>query len=142
MLVRCAPFARGYGSRRSMVKGFNEGPKMTDKTMTRRDFMGHAAVAIPVAAILNGGTAAAATAGQGQPLPKLDVNDPVAKALMYTLDASKVDPAKAPTFKPGSDCANCVQLQAGTGDWRGCNAFPGKLVALKGWCSAWAAKPA
>jgi hypothetical protein len=138
MLVRCAPFVRGYDLRRSMVQGFNEGSKMTDKTMTRRDFMGHAAVAIPVAAILNSSPAAA----QGKVLPKLDVNDPVAKALMYTLDASKVNPAKAPTFKPGSDCANCIQLQAGTGDWRPCNAFPGKLVALKGWCSAWAPKPA
>jgi hypothetical protein len=116
---------------------------MTDKTMTRRDFMGRAAVAIPAvipaAALLN--TAAVAAAEQ-KALPKLDVNDPVAKALMYTHDASTVDPAKAPTFKRGSDCANCVQIQAGTGEWRGCNAFPGKLVHVKGWCSAWAPKPA
>jgi hypothetical protein len=115
---------------------------MTDKTMTRRDFVGHAVVVIPVAAILNGGSAAAATAGKGQSLPKLDVNDPVAKALLYTHDASTVNPAKAPTFKRGSDCANCIQIQPGSGDWAPCNAFPGKLVALKGWCSAWAPKPA
>ena len=112
---------------------------MTDKTMTRRVFVGRAAVAIPVAAIFS--SPAAAAAGQ-QPLPKLDVNDPVAKALMYTHDASTVDAKKWPTYKRGNDCENCIQLQPGTGDWRPCNAFPGKLVALKGWCSAWAAKPA
>lgn len=111
---------------------------MTDKTMTRRDFVGTAAAVIPVAAIFASREAAA----QAAELPKLDPNDPVAKALMYTHDAAKVDPAKAPNHKPGQTCANCVQLQAGTGDWRGCNAFPGKAVAVKGWCSAWAAKPA
>ena len=113
---------------------------MTDKTMTRRVFMGHAAVAIPVAAIFASPSAVAAA--QGQSLPKLDLNDPVAKALMYTHNAATVDAKKAPSFKPGQDCANCVQLQAGSGEWRPCNAFPGKLVSVKGWCSAWVAKPA
>lgn len=110
---------------------------MTNKTMTRRGFVGAAAVAVPVAAIF----ASRDVAAQAN-LPKLDLNDPVAKALMYTHDATKVDKAKAPNFKAGQDCANCIQLQAGTGDWRQCTAFPGKLVSVKGWCSAWAAKPA
>ncbi len=109
---------------------------MTDKTMTRRDFVGAAAVAVPVAAVFASRSAAA------QAQPKLDVNDPVAKALMYVEDAAKVDKAKAPNFKPGQNCANCVQIQGTSGDWRPCNAFPGKLVAAKGWCSAWVAKPA
>lgn len=113
---------------------------MTSKTMTRRNFMGSAAVAIPVAAIFSSPGAAVA-AGQGQSMPRLDENDPVAKALMYTHDASTVDPSKAPSYKPGHTCANCVQLQPGTGDWRPCNAFPGKLVSVKGWCTAWAPKP-
>ena len=111
---------------------------MTDETISRRKFIGTAAVAIPVTAILGSRGALA----QDKAMPKLDVNDPVAKALMYVPDASKVDKTKAPNYKPGQDCANCVQLQAGTGDYRPCNAFPGKLVSVKGWCSAWAAKPA
>ena len=110
---------------------------MTDK-MTRRVFMGHAAVAIPVAAIFTSPGAAA----QGQPLPKLDMNDAVAKALMYNNDATKVDATKAPSYKAGHTCGNCIQLQAGSGDWRPCNAFPGKLVSVAGWCSAWGPKPA
>lgn len=109
---------------------------MTDNTMTRRGFVGAAVVAIPAAAIFTSREAAAQAA---QNLPKLDLNDPVAKALMYVHDASQ---SKAPNYKAGSDCANCVQIQGTTGEWRGCTAFPGKLVNAKGWCSAWAKKPA
>jgi hypothetical protein len=104
--------------------------------MTRRGFVG-VATAIPVVAIFASRQAAAEAN-----LPKLSLTDPVAKALLYTEDAATVDKAKAPTFKPGSDCANCVQIQGTSGDWRPCTAFPGKLVAAKGWCSAWVAKPA
>lgn len=108
---------------------------MTDKTMTRRGFVGAAAVAVPVAAIF----ASREVAAQAANLPKLDVNDPVAKALMYVVDATQ---SKAPNYKAGQTCANCVQIQGASGDYRPCTAFPGKLVAAKGWCSAWAAKPA
>lgn len=109
---------------------------MTEKTMTRRGFVGAAAVAVPVAAILANRSAVAAD------LPKLDPNDPVAKALMYVEDAAKVDKAKAPQFKPDQNCANCLQIKGDTGAYRPCNAFPGKTVAAKGWCSAWVKKPA
>jgi hypothetical protein len=110
---------------------------MHDKTLTRRNFIGQVAVAIPVSAVFLSRDASAQAN-----LPRLDLNDPVAKALMYTHDAATVDKAKAPNYKPGQTCANCVQIQAGTGEWRGCTAFPGKLVNTKGWCSAWAQKPA
>lgn len=107
---------------------------MTDK-LTRRNFVGAAVAIVPVAAVFASRQAAAQAAN----LPKLDLNDPVAKALMYTHDASTV---KAPNYKAGSTCANCIQFQGASGDWRPCTAFPGKLVAAKGWCSAWAPKPA
>lgn len=110
---------------------------MTDTNMTRRGFVGAAAAVIPVAAIFASREAAAQAS-----TPKLSVTDPVAKALLYTENAATVDKAKAPTFKPGSTCANCIQIQGDTGDWRGCTAFPGKLVAAKGWCSAWVEKKA
>lgn len=110
---------------------------MQDKTLTRRNFIGQVAIAIPVSAVFLSRDAAA----QANP-SRLDLNDPVAKALMYTHDAATVDKAKAPNYKPGQTCANCVQIQAGTGEWLGCTAFPGKLVNTKGWCSAWVQKPA
>lgn len=75
-------------------------------------------------------------------VPKLDESDPQAKALAYVHDASKVDPAKTPQFKEGSNCANCLQIQGKDGDeWRPCNIFPGKLVHANGWCKVWVAKP-
>lgn len=104
---------------------------MTDTSMTRRAFVGTAA-ALPVAGLFAGTAAAQAK------LPKLEESDPVAKALMYVHDAKL---SKAPNYKAGQTCANCIQVQ-GSGDWRPCNAFPGKLVAAQGWCSAWVAKPA
>ena len=110
---------------------------MTDSNMTRRGFVSAAAVAIPVSAIF-GSREAAAQAN----LPKLSLTDPVAKALLYTENAATVDKAKAPTFKPGSNCINCAQIQGASGDWRPCAAFPGKLVAAAGWCSAWIEKKA
>ena len=115
---------------------------MTDKTMTRRLFMGHAAVAVPVAAIFTSAGATAAAAPAGAPsLPKLELTDPVVRRTGGLAD-TVVDATKSPSYKAGHNCANCVQLQSGTGDWRPCNAFPGKLVSVKGWCSAWAQKPA
>ena len=105
---------------------------MSDQTMTRRQFALVTAV-VPVAAIFASRAEAAAS------LPKLDLNDPVAKALMYTHNAQTV---KAPNFKAGSTCANCIQIQGPKAEWQPCTAFPGKLVAAKGWCSAWALKPA
>ena len=105
---------------------------MTDTNMTRRGFVGAAAVAIPVAAIFGSREAAAQAT-----LPKLSLTDPVAKALLYTENAATVDKAKAPTFKPGSNCANCALFQAAT---KGCSIFAGFAVAPAGWCSAWAKK--
>jgi hypothetical protein len=110
---------------------------MNDHMMTRRGFVVAAGVALPVAAIF-ASRAAAADAN----LPKLDVNDPVAKALMYTEDATKVDKSKAPNYKPGQVCDNCIQYKPGVGGYGPCTAFPGKSVAAKGWCSAWVKKPA
>jgi hypothetical protein len=90
------------------------------------------AVALPT---LRPGSADAAA------LVKLTETDPTAKALGYHIDAKKVDAKAFPTFKPTQTCANCVQLQAGTGNDRGCNLFPGKSVTVGGWCKVWVQKP-
>jgi hypothetical protein len=79
---------------------------------------------------------------QTTPPPKLDEKDPVAVAMGYVHDVAKVDKSKNPTFKPGSTCANCVQLVGKEGDqWRPCNIFPGKVVNADGWCKVWVLKP-
>ena len=69
--------------------------------------------------------------------PLVSADDPTAKALKYTNDASKAADAK-----PGSKCATCALYQGAAGSAEGgCLLFPGKSVKATGWCSSWAAKP-
>jgi hypothetical protein len=68
--------------------------------------------------------------------PLVTADDPTAKALKYTTDASKATDAK-----PGSKCANCALYQGAAGSSQGgCLLFPGKSVMASGWCMSWAAK--
>jgi hypothetical protein len=70
--------------------------------------------------------------------PRLDVHDPAAVALGYVENAAEVDRKKFPHYVAGSNCDNCLQLQGKPGNnYRPCNLFPGKLVAVSGWCSGW-----
>lgn len=93
-------------------------------------------VAMPAAGLVREAAAAQAA------VPHLDEKDPMAVAMGYVHDAKKVDAAKVPQYKPGADCANCIQLTGKQGDeWRPCNIFPGKLVHSNGWCKVWVAKP-
>ena len=69
---------------------------------------------------------------------QLDIKDAAAIALGYVEDAGQVDVKKYPDFAPGSNCENCLQLQGGAGNnYRPCSLFPGKLVAVAGWCKGW-----
>jgi hypothetical protein len=69
------------------------------------------------------------------------VHDPAATALGYVENAADVDPKKFPRYVAGSNCDNCLQLQGKPGNnYRPCNLFPGKLVAVAGWCSGWTAE--
>jgi hypothetical protein len=69
-------------------------------------------------------------------LPLVATDDPTAKALKYTPDASKATDAK-----PGSKCENCKLYQGAAGSAQGgCLLFPGKAVKAAGWCSSWTAK--
>lgn len=97
--------------------------------VTRRQFILHYVPAMGLGCYLQPSAASEAT--------PLDVNDPKAKALAYTEDANQVDAAKHPRFKAGQDCEAC-QLYMPTGDsWGTCSLFEGKLVAAKGWCTAY-----
>ncbi len=87
------------------------------------------------------GTASALAASRfamAQANAPLSERDPQAKALGYKADAAKVDKAKFPKYVAGQLCGNC-QLYQGkkTGATGPCALFSNKLVASKGWCSAW-----
>jgi hypothetical protein len=111
---------------------------MTEGKYSRRAFLRTAAISLPAGAFLMKSAAVRA-----EDLPRLAIDDPTAMALGYVEDASAVDAAKYPMFKPGSNCANCMQIQGAEGDaYRPCGIFPGKTVAAAGWCTVWVAKPA
>ena len=62
----------------------------------------------------------------------LSSDDPTAKALNYTNKSTK----------PDAKCGNCMYIQGSDGSkHRPCAIFPGKLVNVEGWCSAWVKRP-
>jgi hypothetical protein len=66
--------------------------------------------------------------------PLLSPNDPAAKPLKYTPDASTSKDVPA-----GNTCANCALYEGSYGSTQGpCQVFPGKQVKAAGWCSSWA----
>ncbi len=71
--------------------------------------------------------------------PLLTEKDPMAKALGYTADATKVNTAKWKKYKAGQDCATC-NLFRSTGANGTCTLFAGKEVSPKGWCNSWVKK--
>ena len=102
----------------------------------RRKFLKLSAAAAAGCLVQAGGSAVA------EDLPQLSTEDPLAKAMKYTDDASTVDPAARANPAAEQNCANCALVQGNDGDaWRPCQIFPGKVVAANGWCSVWAPKP-
>lgn len=97
------------------------------KKLNRRQFLGSSAaiVAFAPSLLVSGRTIA------GGHLPKVDPNDPQAKALSYVHESPK----------PENLCSNC-QLYSGKAEaaWGPCAIFPQKEVAAGGWCSAWVKK--
>ena len=121
---------------------------MNQSDVSRRRFLAQVAMAVPAGALVLGAvnTASAEAAAKATvpaaALPKLELTDPSAKALLYVDDASKVDRKNplAARYTPAQNCASCAQIKGKPGDaYRPCGIFPGKLVASKGWCSVWAA---
>jgi hypothetical protein len=104
---------------------------MTNRPLSRRTLVKTLPLAIAVAGF-------AARQSRGAEPQKLDVKDPAAVALGYVESAAQVDLKKYPAFVKGSTCENCLQLQGKAGsEFRPCTLFPGKLVAVGGWCSGW-----
>ncbi len=113
-----------------------------DCPYSRRRFLttsAKGAATIPLVSILGIGQVWAAD------LPRLEESDPVAMALGYVNDADATDTAKFP--KRASEesktqfCDNCSQYAVTEEGWGTCAIFPGKLVAGRGWCNVWVAKP-
>ena len=105
-----------------------------DKCMTppRRIFIAQSFVGV---------CAFAATAAQAQAPSAVMEADPQAVALGYSADGSKTDTKKHPNYATGQSCSGCILFQGKASDSAApCAAFGNKLVAGKGWCSAWTKK--
>ncbi|HZP65412.1 MAG TPA: high-potential iron-sulfur protein [Rudaea sp.] len=101
-------------------------------TASRRRFLVGASCAI--GAITIGGTLP--RTARADDLPHLATDDPTAKALNYTEDATK---APAP-HQDGQACANCNFYHGGSTGYGPCDLFTGKAVSAKGWCAGYAKK--
>lgn len=85
--------------------------------------------------------AAALAAVQPARAAMVDEADAQAKALGYVADAGRADKAKYKQYAAGQLCNNCALWQGkATDPAAGCALFPGKQVAARGWCSAYAKK--
>lgn len=99
--------------------------------ISRRQFVQSAGAATAFAAV---GISPSALADSE--MPRVNEDDPMAKALNYVHDAGTVDAAKRFSDRY---CNNCVLFAGDVDDeWAGCSVFPGKAVAGRGWCTAWA----
>jgi hypothetical protein len=111
---------------------------MKNKIISRRALVKSGLIAGAVIPTLGLMTRSATAAG----LPPLDPKDPTAQSLGFVLDASKVNAAANPTYKPTQKCGTCAQFLGKAGDASGgCNIFAGKSVPVGGWCKVWAQKP-
>lgn len=102
-------------------------------TSNRRFFM------MQVAA--GGSALALANIAHAQAAPMVNEKDGQAMALGYAADTTKVDAKKFPKHAATQLCSNCALYSGKAGEASGpCGIFPGKHVAAKGWCSAYAKK--
>lgn len=123
---------------------------------SRRSFLrivSSAAVAVPAACAASKFLQASPAFAQSTaPTKPVDAADPIAKALGYTSDASKVDTNAFPKRKgPEGEkqfCSNCMLLtKAGVhitgveGEFGQCSVIASGLVNVKGWCNSWVQKP-
>ncbi len=107
---------------------------------SRRHFLYKLAISATAPAALSGRLLAQETP---PPAVKLEEADPVATALGYKMDTTKVDAQKYPQHKAEQNCAVCALVTPGSpaGDFIPCTAFQNKLVAANGWCMAFVKKP-
>ncbi len=79
---------------------------------------------------------------QAPPPVKLEESDPMAIALGFKLDTTKVDSKKYPRHSVDQKCSGCNVYKQKPGDTMGpCAAVGNKLVPAGGWCSAYVKMP-
>ncbi len=113
---------------------------MTDRPHDprRRRVLATAVAAVAAVPFANG---LLARQGWAADLPHLSEDDPTASALKYRHDAADAPRSKKSGVAAGDQyCHNCRFIQGDSGQWRGCDIFPGKAVNADGWCTSWLPK--
>jgi hypothetical protein len=104
----------------------------------RRRFLWRMTNALGLAAAIS--FAGRESTAQDNELPHLSEDDPTAKALMYTEDATT---SESDLRQEDAFCHNCQFFMGEEGQMKGyagCMIFPQNQVAAEGWCSAWTKK--
>ena len=117
----------------------------TPTNLNRRSFVQIATVGVVGLALaapaFSATTAAPPKKATAAVLPKLELDNPTAKALGYVEDTTKVNATKYPNHKADQICSGCSLWQGDVKSARNpCTIFPGKSVANKGWCASFAKK--
>ena len=101
----------------------------SNDSQSRRRFVGKlllGAALVPLATVRP-------TTGHAADLPLLSTDDPAAKKVRYTEDATTEKSAIK-----GNNCANCALYEGTYQSAQGpCQLFPSKHVKAAGWCSSW-----
>jgi hypothetical protein len=121
--------------------------------VSRRSFLRRGLICVSAASVVATYSGAVQLAcAQGEP-KALSAEDPMAKALGYVADSSKVDPAelvkKGQPDASKQNCTTCILFKDGgktvagvDGQYGTCALFQNGLVNSKGWCKSWAVNPA
>jgi hypothetical protein len=96
---------------------------------SRRKFMFHSLLCLAAMPLGVGVLSPRAFAAQ---LPRLDPENPQAKALNYVEDAA--DASDHDAYEQGRKCENCALFKP---DDSGCELFPENSVQPGGWCQSW-----
>jgi hypothetical protein len=109
---------------------------------SRRNFIFRLALSAS-APVAIGSKAFAQDAPPPPPPGKLEETDPIAIALGYKEDTTKVDAKKYPQHTKEQRCDNCTLYTGKAGDASGpCTAVGNKTVTAQGWCAVYVKKPA
>jgi hypothetical protein len=106
---------------------------------TRRRFLSQIAIAMTAPYVVASRVLAQAPATA--PAVKIEETDPLAVALGYKEDGSKVDVQTYPMYQKENRCSGCALYTGKAGEATGpCSAMGSKLVTAEGWCAVFAKK--
>ena len=121
---------------------------MSNSSFNRRQFIKASTLTFLIAATAPNLLQRVFAADKKEPLPPgataVPETDPVAAAVGYKADVSKIDFKKYPKRKlpeaKNQFCKNCALYTPVNGSWGKCQLLGSGLVSASGWCGSWSKK--